>query len=229
MHLTATMPQRTMLVGDCRGRALSQKLIRCRGLGTGLTCRHLHVRLHAVIMPAGTMGLIRFLCLATSFMMSPVLSLVLYPAAASCNPRLPAMPSITCVDLCRCCVLKVRITLPAAISRPSKHLWLGNMQLNVNKSALDVVFGNFGTLESVRIFPGKTYAFVNFANIEPAVEAMRCLDGQPLLSITGGTMQLALLVLHLPVLHHAVLSSASPFYAAVLSSASPCVAIQTAG
>ena len=103
------------------------------------------------------------------------------------------------------------------------------MQLNVNKSALDVVFGNFGTLESVRIFPGKTYAFVNFANIEPAVEAMRCLDGQPLLSITGGTMQLALLVLHLPVLHHAVLSSASPFYAAVLSSASPCVAIQTAG
>ena len=103
------------------------------------------------------------------------------------------MPCITCVALRRCCVLKTRVTLPAAISRPSKHLWLGNMQLNVNKSALEAVFGNFGTLESVRIFPGKTYAFVNFANMEPAVEAMRCLDGQPLLSITGGAMQPAFL------------------------------------
>ena len=97
-----------------------------------------------------------------------------------------------------------RYMLPAAINRPSKHLWLGNMQLNVNKSALEAVFGNFGTLER------KTYAFVNFANMEPAVEAMRCLDGQPLLSITGGAMQLAVLVLHMPMLHHAVLSSASP-------------------
>ena len=138
-------------------------------------------------------------------------------AATSCSPKLPAMPSIPHVALLRCCVLTIHISMPAAISRPSKHLWLGNMQLNVNQSALEAVFGNFGTLESVRIFPGKTYAFVNFANMEPAVEAMRCLDGQPLLSITGGAMQLALMVLHLPVLYHAVSGSASP-----------CGAIQTA-
>ena len=129
-------------------------------------------------------------------MMWSVLSLMPHKQRHHAGPVLPAMLSIKHVALRRCYVLKSRVTLPAAISRPSKHLWLGNMQLNVNKSALEAVFGNFGALESVRIFPGKTYAFVNFATMEPAVEAMRCLDGQPLLSITGGAMQLAL---HLPV------------------------------
>ena len=130
-----------------------------------------------------------------------------------------------------CCCAPVlcaeeRNTLPAAITRPSKHLWLGNMQLNVNKSALEAVFGNFGTLESVRIFPGKTYAFVNFANMEPAVEAMRCLDGQPLLSITGGAMQLAVLVLHLPVLHDAVSQLVVPTRQCMTGNCLPTLAVK---
>lgn len=36
----------------------------------------------------------------------------------------------------------------------------------------------FGPLESIRVFPGKTFAFVNFANAVDAIRAKSALDAQ---------------------------------------------------
>lgn len=43
----------------------------------------------------------------------------------------------------------------------------------------------FGPLESVRVFPGKTFAFVNFMNAADAVQAKMALDGQNAPAVTG--------------------------------------------
>jgi hypothetical protein len=43
----------------------------------------------------------------------------------------------------------------------------------------------FGPLESVRVFPGKTFAFVNFAEACHAISAKAQLDGQAVPSICG--------------------------------------------
>lgn len=75
---------------------------------------------------------------------------------------------------------------PAA-SQPSRHLLLGNVSSRPNESALETVFGKFGPLDSVKVFPGKTYALVSFKDLAPAAEAMQCLDGHSLLSVSGHT------------------------------------------
>lgn len=43
----------------------------------------------------------------------------------------------------------------------------------------------YGPLESVRVFPGKTFAFVNFINAAHAMTSKAALDGQPSPSVTG--------------------------------------------
>lgn len=73
---------------------------------------------------------------------------------------------------------------PAA-SQPTRHLLLGNVSSRPNESALETVFGKFGALDSVKVFPGKTYALVSFKDLPPAAEAMQCLDGHSLLSVSG--------------------------------------------
>lgn len=75
----------------------------------------------------------------------------------------------------------------SAASQPSRHLLLGNISSRPNESALETVFGKFGPLESVKVFPGKTYALVSFQDLAPAAEAMQCLDGHSLLSVSGVT------------------------------------------
>ena len=62
---------------------------------------------------------------------------------------------------------------------------LGNTSTRPNESALETVFGKFGPLESVKVFPGKTYALISFKEVAPAAEAMQCLDGHSLLSVSG--------------------------------------------
>jgi hypothetical protein len=62
---------------------------------------------------------------------------------------------------------------------------LGNTSSRPNESALETVFGKFGPLDSVKVFPGKTYALVSFKEVAPAAEAMQCLDGHSLLSVSG--------------------------------------------
>lgn len=72
-----------------------------------------------------------------------------------------------------------------AASQPSRHLLLGNISSRPNESALETVFGKFGPLDTVKVFPGKTYALVSFKDLAPAAEAMQCLDGHSLLSVSG--------------------------------------------
>ncbi|KXZ54121.1 hypothetical protein GPECTOR_5g222 [Gonium pectorale] len=69
--------------------------------------------------------------------------------------------------------------------KPSRHLWLGNIPLKPNKLAMELLFARFGPLESVRVFPGKTFAFVNYLAPQHAVAAKTALDGQPAPSVTG--------------------------------------------
>lgn len=72
-----------------------------------------------------------------------------------------------------------------AEGRPSRHLWLGNIPLRPNKQAIEALFSPYGALESVRVFPGKTFAFVNFVDASDAVQAKAVLDGQMASSVTG--------------------------------------------
>jgi hypothetical protein len=64
-------------------------------------------------------------------------------------------------------------------------MWLGNIPLKPNRAAMEALFSRFGPLESVRVFPGKTFAFVNFVHAAHAIQAKAALDGQPSPHITG--------------------------------------------
>jgi len=50
---------------------------------------------------------------------------------------------------------------------------------------MEALFSHFGPLESVRVFPGKTFAFVNFVHAAHAIAAKAALDAQPSPLITG--------------------------------------------
>ena len=82
----------------------------------------------------------------------------------------------------------VSLACTPAASQPSRHLLLGNVSSRPNESALETVFGKFGPLDSVKVFPGKTYALVSFKDLAPAAEAMQCLDGHSLLSVSGHSL-----------------------------------------
>ena len=85
--------------------------------------------------------------------------------------------AVGALDMCTLCA--------AAASQPSRHLLLGNISSRPNESALETVFGKFGPLDCVKVFPGKTYALISFKELAPAAEAMQCLDGHSLLSVSG--------------------------------------------
>ncbi|GLC42045.1 hypothetical protein PLESTB_001062200 [Pleodorina starrii] len=68
---------------------------------------------------------------------------------------------------------------------PCRHLWLGNVLSSAKQQDLETVFSRFGPVESVRIFPAKNYAFVNFKSPQGAEAAKLSLGGRPVPSITG--------------------------------------------
>lgn len=68
---------------------------------------------------------------------------------------------------------------------PCRHLWLGNVCVRPSKTGLFSLFSRYGPVESVRIFPGKTFAFVNFRAGEHACRAKEALDGKVLPAVTG--------------------------------------------
>ena len=72
-----------------------------------------------------------------------------------------------------------------AVPQPSKHLWLGNIPTRPNKLAIEELFGQFGPVTSVRVFPGKTFAFVNYDSLAHATAAMQHLDSRPWPSVSG--------------------------------------------
>ena len=71
------------------------------------------------------------------------------------------------------------------IGSSCRHLWLGNVCVRPSKTVLFSLFSRYGPVESVRVFPGKTYAFVNFYSGEHAFRAKEALDGKTLTAVTG--------------------------------------------
>eukprot|EP00803_Ostreobium_quekettii_P006304 evm.model.scf_1230.2 EVM.evm.TU.scf_1230.2 scf_1230:33987-46976(-) len=69
--------------------------------------------------------------------------------------------------------------------RPSRHLWLGNVCLRPSKTVLFSLYSRYGPVESVRTFPGKTFAFVNFQQTQHAARAKEALDGEVVTAISG--------------------------------------------
>ncbi|XVE78257.1 hypothetical protein DITRI_Ditri13aG0129900 [Diplodiscus trichospermus] len=60
---------------------------------------------------------------------------------------------------------------------PSRHLWVGNLSHGMIEPDLTDHFLKYGELESVAFQPGRSYAFVNFKNVEGAISAMKALQG----------------------------------------------------
>jgi hypothetical protein len=52
---------------------------------------------------------------------------------------------------------------------------------------MEVLFSRFGPVESIRVFPGKTFAFVNYHHANHAIAAKAALDGQPSPQVRGLT------------------------------------------
>ncbi|XP_073391415.1 uncharacterized protein [Physcomitrium patens] len=60
---------------------------------------------------------------------------------------------------------------------PSRHLWIGNVSQDASEAAIRDKFSQFGDVDSVTVYSSRNYAFVNFRNLEDAVEAKTHLQG----------------------------------------------------
>ncbi|KAK9816753.1 hypothetical protein WJX72_004667 [[Myrmecia] bisecta] len=81
--------------------------------------------------------------------------------------------------------LEATLAEAEANAKPSRHLWLGNVPVKPNKAAIEALFSAYGALESVRVFPGKTFAFVNYLSTQHATLAIQNLNNVPVPSISG--------------------------------------------
>lgn len=68
---------------------------------------------------------------------------------------------------------------------PTRSLWLGNIPASTTSYALNAIFSSYGTVESARVLPHKNCGFVNFVNIESAVQAKTVLNGKELFTSHG--------------------------------------------
>ncbi|KAI8467001.1 MAG: hypothetical protein J3K34DRAFT_524076 [Monoraphidium minutum] len=66
----------------------------------------------------------------------------------------------------------------------SRNLWLGNVMV-ADADVLARTFRPFGPIDSVRVFAGRTYAFVNFQREEHAAAAKAALEMQVLPELTS--------------------------------------------
>lgn len=62
------------------------------------------------------------------------------------------------------------------LENPTRALWLGNIPPSTTVSSLNVIFTNFGPIESTRVLTHKSCGFVNFENIESAMQAKAQLN-----------------------------------------------------
>jgi RNA recognition motif. (a.k.a. RRM, RBD, or RNP domain) len=74
---------------------------------------------------------------------------------------------------------------PPSPGRPSRHLWVGNVPFKPSRAAIEALFSKYGSLDGVRVFPGKTFAFVNYTVIAHAASAIEALDGAIVPSVSG--------------------------------------------
>ncbi len=146
-------------------------------------------------------------------------------SACAASPR-PHPPCTTPASLPTC-------TSPLSLSpltpstTPYRHLWLGNIPLKPNKGAMEVLFSRFGPVESIRVFPGKTFAFVNYHHASHAIAAKAALDGQPSPQVSAGSAADSALFLspplHTPHCHHHTAHQLPPAHmSALLPPSKPC-------
>ena len=68
---------------------------------------------------------------------------------------------------------------------PTRSLWLGNIPSSTTVSSLNVIFNTFGSIESTRVLTHKNCGFVNFENLESAVQAKSQLNGKEIFPGAG--------------------------------------------
>ena len=60
---------------------------------------------------------------------------------------------------------------------PTRALWLGNIPTSTTISSLQVIFSKWGKIESTRVLVHKNCGFVNFENVESAIQAKNEANG----------------------------------------------------
>ncbi|KAF1847500.1 RNA binding protein-like protein Jsn1 [Cucurbitaria berberidis CBS 394.84] len=68
---------------------------------------------------------------------------------------------------------------------PTRSLWLGNIPSSTTVSSLNVIFAAYGTIDSTRVLTHKNCGFVNFENLESAVQAKQTLNGKEIFPGAG--------------------------------------------
>jgi protein JSN1 len=71
------------------------------------------------------------------------------------------------------------------VDAPTRALWLGNIPSSTTVSSLNVIFSNFGPIESTRVLTHKNCGFVNFENVESAISARTQLNGKEIFPGAG--------------------------------------------
>jgi protein JSN1 len=71
------------------------------------------------------------------------------------------------------------------VDSPTRALWLGNIPSSTTVSSLNVIFSNFGLIESTRVLTHKNCGFVNFEALESAVTARTQLNGKEIFPGAG--------------------------------------------
>ena len=68
---------------------------------------------------------------------------------------------------------------------PTRALWLGNIPASTTVTSLQAIFQTFGKIESTRVLIHKSCGFVNFENIDSAVQAKSSLNGKEIFPGAG--------------------------------------------
>jgi protein JSN1 len=71
------------------------------------------------------------------------------------------------------------------VEAPTRALWLGNIPSSTTVSSLNMIFNNFGAIESTRVLTHKNCGFVNFENTESAMTARNQLNGKEIFPGAG--------------------------------------------
>lgn len=70
-------------------------------------------------------------------------------------------------------------------SQASRSLWIGSIPNSTTISTLDTIFSSYGPIESTRVLTHKNCGFVNFENMQDAVQARQLLNGKEIFPGSG--------------------------------------------
>lgn len=65
-----------------------------------------------------------------------------------------------------------------SLETPTRALWLGNIPSSTTVSSLNVIFSQFGQIEFARVLTHKSCGFVNFDNVQSAINAKAQCNGK---------------------------------------------------